>query len=292
MTTVALFVGDASLDLTLRIPRVPEPDEKIRVDAIAEAPGGVVTNAAVAASRAGARVRLLLNLGSDLASETFRKCLAAEGLSMEAGCGEGALCRATILLDRDGEKRLLLYPGQSMYPTLAQVESVDLANVGWVHTAAYDIAVAARLAVRCRAAGIPWSVDLEPATFALGIASLAPVLNGAATVFCNNRAADLLGGDPAGGLLDLGVLSVVATRGPAGAVLYRPDEMVAVAAPSVGLLDTTGAGDCLAGWFVAERLRGAAPADAIHLAVAAATFSCGRFGAHASFPLAEEMAAA
>ena len=28
------------------------------------------------------------------------------------------------------------------------------------------------------------------------------------------------------------------------------------------------------------------------LAVAAATFSCGRFGAHASFPLAEEMAAA
>jgi ribokinase len=290
MTTVALFAGDASLDLTLRIPRVPEPDEKIRVDAIAEAPGGVVTNAAVAASRAGARVRLLLNLGSDLASETFRKCLSTEGLSVEAGCGEGALCRATILLDRDGEKRLLLYPGQSMYPTPAQVESVDLANVGWVHTAAYDIAVAARLAARCRAAGIPWSVDLEPATFPLGIASLAPVLNGVATVFCNNHAADLLGGDPAGALLDLGVLSVVATRGPAGAVLYQSDETVAVAAPSVGLLDTTGAGDCLAGWFVAERLRGAVPADAVRHAVAAATFSCGRFGAHASFPRPEEMA--
>jgi ribokinase len=289
VTVVALFVGDASLDLTLRIPRVPEPDEKIRVDAITEAPGGVVTNAAVAARRAGARVRLLLNLGSDLASESFRKCLSGEGLSLEARRGEGALCRATILLDRAGEKRLLLYSGQSMYPTSAQVESVDLRKVGWVHTAGYDIAAATRLAARCRAAGIAFSVDLEPATFPLGIASLAPMLNGAATVFCNNRAADLLGPDPVGALLDLGVVTVVATRGPAGAVLYRRDETVAVAAPAVALLDTTGAGDCLAGWFIAERLRGVLPADAVRRAVAAATFSCGRLGAHASFPSAEEM---
>lgn len=292
MTRAALFVGDASLDLTLRIPRVPEPDEKIRVDTIAEAPGGVVTNAAVAASRTGARVRLLLNLGSDFASETFEKCISNETLSMEAEHGQGALCRATILLDRDGEKRLLLCPGQSMYPTLAQVENTDLTNVGWVHTASYDIVAATRLAARCRTAGIPWSVDLEPATFPNGIASLAPVLSGAATVFCNNRAADRLGRDPVGALRDLGVLSVVATRGPAGAVLYQSGDTVAVAAPPVTLLDTTGAGDCLAGWFVAERLRGTSPADAMRRAVAAATFSCGRLGAYASFPFPEEMASA
>jgi len=292
VTSVALFVGDASLDLTLRIPRIPDPDEKVRVDAIAEAPGGVVTNAAVAAARAGTKVRLLLGLGSDPASETFRTSLSGERLYLEVRRGEGALCRATILLDRSGEKRLLLYPGQSMYPTAAHVERVDLANVGWVHTAAYDIAAAARLARRCRDAGIPWSVDLEPATFPDGIESLTPVLDGATTVFCNRRAAGRLGHDPVGLLRGLGVASVIATRGADGAVLHQACEIVAVAAPPVALLDTTGAGDCLAGWFVAERLRGTSPADALRRAVAAASFSCGRLGAQASFPLLEEMATA
>jgi ribokinase len=292
VTYVALFVGDASLDLTLCIPRIPDPDEKVTVDTIAEAPGGVVTNAATAAARTGTRVRLLLNLGSDPANETFLTSLSETGLSLEVRCGEGALYRATILLDRNGEKRLLLYPGQSMYPTAAQVERVNLANVGWVHTAAYDIAAAARLAQRCRDAGIPWSVDLEPATFPDGIASLMQVLDGATAVFCNSRAAERLGHDPIGLLRNLGVGSVIATCGADGAALHHAGETVAVAAPPVALLDTTGAGDCLAGWFVAERLRGTAPADALRRAVAAASFSCGRLGAQASFPLLEEMATA
>ncbi len=292
MTVVALFVGDASLDLTLCIPRIPDPDEKVRVDAIAEAPGGVVTNAAVAAARAGTQVRLLVSLGSDPASETFLTSLSETGLSLEVRRGQGVLCRATILLDRNGEKRLLLYPGQSMYPTAAQVERVDLANVGWVHTAAYDIAAAAGLAQRCRDAGISWSVDLEPATFPDGIASLALVLAGATAVFCNRRAAGRLGHDPVGLLRGLGVASVIATGGADGAVLHQAGEIVAVAAPPVALQDTTGAGDCLAGWFVSEILCGATPAAALRRAVAAASFSCGRLGAQASFPLLEEMATA
>jgi ribokinase len=189
LTQAALFVGDVSLDLTLRIPRVPEPDEKLFVDAIAEAPGGVVANAAVAAARAGVAVRLLAHLGADPASDAVQARLADSGVGVETDAGEGALCRATILVDRDGEKRLLLYPGQSMYPTGAQIQDIDLRRVGWVHTAAYDIEAAALLAARCREAGIPWSVDLEPATFPDGIAVLEPVLRGGGTVFCNARAA-------------------------------------------------------------------------------------------------------
>jgi ribokinase len=291
VTPSALFAGDVSLDLTLRIPRVPEPDEKLFVDAIAEAPGGVVANAAVAAARAGAVAQLLVHVGADLASRAVRTRLAASGVAVETDAGEGALCRATVLVDRDGEKRLLLYPGQSMYPTLAQIEGVDLHRVGWVHTAAYDTEAAALLAARCREAGIPWSVDLEPATFPDGIAALEPVLRGAATVFCNARAAARLGGDPVGRLRDLGAAATILTLGAGGAIWHGAGAAIPVAAPAVAVLDTTGAGDCLAGWFVAERLRGVAPPDALRRAVAAASFSCGRVGAQASFPTPEDIAA-
>jgi ribokinase len=291
MTATALFVGDASLDLTLCIPYVPAPDEKLRVDSIAESPGGVVTNAAVAAARAGTHARLLLHIGADLASDAFRALLSEGGLAVEASSGPGALCRATILIDRTGEKRLLLYPGQSMYPTLAQIRDVDLDGVFWVHTAAYDIAAATQLAGRCRAAGIPWSVDLEPATFPDGIATLAPVLDGAAVVFCNSRAAARLGRDPVDTLKQLGAVAVITTQGPDGAVWHGAGETVACPTSAVAVVDTTGAGDCLAGWFVAERLRGVAPPIALRRAVAAASFSCGRIGAQASFPAPEDIPA-
>jgi ribokinase len=176
-----------------------------------------------------------------------------------------------------------------MYPTQAQVHSVALENVGWVHTAAYDTEAAAALVERCRAACIPWSIDLEPATFPAGITALAPVLRGAATVFCNTRAAARLGGDFVGSLHDLGATAVVATRGADGAVWHQAAETIAVPAPAITAIDTTGAGDCLAGWFVAAMLRGASPSDALHTAVAAASFSCRHIGAQASFPFPKDL---
>jgi ribokinase len=50
------------------------------------------------------------------------------------------------------------------------------------------------------------------------------------------------------------------------------------------VVDTTGAGDCLAGWFVAGRLRGAIPRAALETAVVAATMSCSQLGAQTSYP--------
>ena len=64
----ALFVGDISVDLTMVIPHVPAPDEKVHVATVSEAPGGVVANASVAAARAGATVRLLLVTSGDKGS--------------------------------------------------------------------------------------------------------------------------------------------------------------------------------------------------------------------------------
>jgi ribokinase len=280
----ALFVGDVSWDLTLQIDHVPAPDEKVHSDRATEAPGGVIGNAAVAAALAGASVKTVIGCGDDPVGRDIVASMSRRGIEVEAKTREGLTCRCVILVEPHGEKRLVLHPGVSMYPSVDQLKGVSLENIGWVHTAIYDRVAAAILIERCRGNRIPWSIDLEPATFGECIDGLAPLLAGAAVIFCNIRAAERLGPDPVGRLQGLGATAILLTQGASGATWAAGRIRHSVPTPLLPIVDTTGAGDCLAGWFISETLRGAEASTALSAAVAAATLSCGTTGAQASFP--------
>jgi ribokinase len=287
----ALFVGDVSLDLTMVADHVPAPDEKVHVDFTTEAPGGVIANAAVACARTGATVRAMLQMGTDGAAATIAAGLRERGVATEVANVPGRTCRVVVIIEPHGEKRLLLDPGVSMYPSRAAVGDLDLTGVAWVHTAVYGDA-AALLVERCRAAGIAWSLDLEPASFRDGIDALAPMIDGAAVIFCNDRAATAVGGDAPARLLALGAKAIIRTLGPNGAQFVSADLDIQVAAPVLDIVvDTTGAGDCLAGWFVGEIISGATARAALEAAVTAASLSCGALGAQDSYPTQTEVAA-
>jgi ribokinase len=175
-----------------------------------------------------------------------------------------------------------------MYPAVEQINAEPLDGIAWVHTAVYDKAGAQSLIDRCRRQAIPWSVDLEPATFIGGIDALSNCLEGAEFVFCNERATAAIGRDAPGLLLGMGARAVIQTCGPDGAILCTGTGRIVVEAPAGRVLDTTGAGDCLAGWFIAEQLLGLMPADALSNAVKAATMSCVRIGSTDSFPTRED----
>jgi ribokinase len=281
---VALFAGDGTLDLTLNVPHVPQPDEKVHVRAAFESAGGVIANAAVACAMAGWPARALIQAGADEAGARVLSEIATRGVDVSASIRVGENCRVVVLIEPHGEKRLLLYPGSSLYPSLAQTQAVSLKDVGWMHTAIYDLNAAAALVARCRALNIPWSVDLEPATFVDGIETLALHLDGAAVALCNVRAAEALGPDAVTKLLSLGTRAVVLTQGPAGATWCEGEERRSIPAPPVVPVDTTGAGDCLAGWMVAGLLDGLHGDLALADAVIAASLSCTRPGAQLSYP--------
>ncbi len=282
----ALFVGDVGLDTTVAVSHLPRPDEKVVASAVADHAGGVVANAAAACHRSGANVRLLCGVGDDPTGYHAVSELRAAGLDVDSRMTRGATCRAFILLEPAGEKRLILIPGVSMYPTAEQVRSVSLDDVAWAHTAAYDAGAAALLAERCREADLPWSVDLEPATFNHDPSRLRASLDGAAVVFVNTRAAQDLGDGAVKWLLDQRVKAVILSLGSQGAVWTTATTQAQARPPrAVGpVIDTTGAGDCLAGWFIAETLAGLDPINALTSAVAAASLSCTRVGAQASYP--------
>ena len=282
---VALFVGDVTHDIALDVPAVPGPDAKVNATAMRSSPGGMALNAAIACRRGGVPARLLVRVGDDPAGAAALETAAASGVDVRGATVAGTTAHAVVLLEPDGEKRLVLHHGVSMYPGRAQVDAASLDDVGWVQHAVYDIEAAAALAERCRAADVPWSLDLEPSTFPDGIASLAPCLDGADVSFCNAASLASIGDEPVARLFDLGVGGVIETRGAAGAVLHRPDgPALTIRAPSVDVVDTTGAGDCLAGRHVAARLRGLDVAEALRDAVAAASSACARAGTWPSYP--------
>lgn len=287
----ALFVGDASLDMIIVADHMPSPDEKVHVDNVIEAAGGVVTNAAVACAHANADVMACFPVGDDEAADILVSKLRHHRVNTSIEKLPGRTCRVVILVEPHGEKRLLLDPGIAMYPSRTAVEELDLMNVAWVHTAVYGEA-AHDLIERCRSEGIPWSIDLEPATFPNGIASLSQCIYGAAVVFCNDRAAGRIGGNTAERLLAMGTKSVVRTQGPKGASYFSASgETISIAPPPLpAIIDTTGAGDCLAGWFIAETLHGEGPHHALTRAVVAATLSCASLGAQSSYPEHSEVA--
>jgi len=284
-----LFVGDISLDLSLSASHIPVPDEKVHCSSAFEGIGGVVTNTAVAFVKAGGQAILVVQVGDDPASEAVGSQLAYAGLDFRPRHVAGGLCRVVTILEPHGEKRLLLYPGVSIFPDEATVASLDLTAASHLHTSCFGSA-AYSLVQRARDAGMTWSIDLEPATFAGSIEVVADVLDGADVVFVNDRAAEAIGPNPLQCLRSLGVKSIVRTRGPLGAELHTGDTVIAARLPAgLPIIDTTGAGDCLAGWFLSGCAAGWSRATALGRAVNAATFSCGRVGAQTGYPTLEDI---
>lgn len=71
---------------------------------------------------------------------------------------------------------------------------------------------------------------------------------------------------------------LVLKRGPLGAVYIDKDKTITIPAPKVKVIDTTGAGDVLAGTFLALRAQGTSIDEALRLAVNNASQSITNFG--------------
>ena len=284
-----LFVGDISWDMSFMTPHVPGPDEKVHVKNYIEGLGGVACNTAVAAKKAGADVMFFGVCGTDVLSRAATEALEASGATSCLVSRAGSICRVVTMIEAHGEKRLLLHPGVSLYPAEDDLELIDWTEVDHVHTAIFGQA-GWDLITQARQRGATWSLDLEPSTFSNGLTAIDYAIAGAMTLFVNERAAAALGNDPVNTLLGMGAHSVVRTCGAAGAIWTDGQNTFSAACPEGStILDTTGAGDCLAGWFMAGITRHGDPELALQDAVFAATLSCSAFGAQAGCPTQQDL---
>jgi ribokinase len=293
MTNV-IVVGSVNADLVVSVSELPRAGETVTGGTFARHGGGKGANQAVAAARAGASVAMVGAVGADdLGDEALRQ-LAAEGIDVAAvarldGVPTGV---AAIVVDAAGENFVAVASGANAEIDAAVVEEAVPRLIGrgehGVVLLGHEVlepVVAAGIRAG-RAAG--WRVVLNPAP----ARRLSDDLEGVILTPNAHEARALTGEDDveaaARALAARTGAPVLVTIGAEGALLVNGgDEGVTVErlpAPTVDVVDTTGAGDAVNGALAAELAAGRPLREAARFAMAAAALSTQAAGARAGMP--------
>jgi ribokinase len=278
-----VVIGNACLDVTYHLDRLPKPGETINARRVVTDLGGKGLNQAIAAGRAGADVDLIAAIGEDSTAERIRSALHAGGVT-ESGLiqHEGASDDSILLLDAQGENVIVSNTLQAESLTPAEAEArlqpaLDRAALLLLQgnlrrdTTLQSMTLARRAGV---AIGFnpsplqPWFGDLPEADI----------------VIANQVEAEALDGR-------IGKRLTVITLGAQGCRLIRPGQAdVMVPAPQVDAIAAGGAGDVFAGTFIAEWLLSGDATRAARLGVRAASDKATRHGTLSAFPTENALA--
>jgi 2-dehydro-3-deoxygluconokinase len=286
-------VGEGLVELGLE----PPPDPAVTLGF-----GGDVANTAVMASRLGAATRIGGRIGDDGLGRRLLTYWAGQGVDVRhIAVGGGPTGLYVNERGAEGLHRFDYHRSGSAGSRLAPGDLADgfFAGIGILHTSGIALAVsetsraAAWEAVnRARGAGATISIAVNHRP-ALGgdVASLAELARSADVVFVSVQEVtsvfDASAAEIASALA--GVDEVIVTRGADGAVVHAGGVSTAQRALPVDPVDAAGAGDALAGAYLATRLSGGDPVRALRVGVAAAGLSCRARGCALAYPSRAEV---
>lgn len=274
-----VVIGDASIDHYIRVPHLAQNDNKAIGGYLGALGGGMSANLAAAAAALGAKTRLITKVGVDPEGTEALQILQSLGVETSFSVRDYShrtwLC--FIQLDDTGEKALTGADTGIKIPKLNEIDLDAVRRARIVAPLADDLAWATDIARVATEAGARVAIDLEPDAFHLGDAALAELLALTDIAFLNEDSAARFAGDDhdraAQAVHAYGPSTVVVSRGQAGAYCSVADGPIfrATQTATADVVDTTGAGDALAGAFLAGQLQGHSPAESLQHAVAQAT---------------------
>ncbi|MCS4510450.1 carbohydrate kinase family protein [Xylophilus ampelinus] len=287
-------LGDPCMDFFFTAPRLPLTGEKCLGRMPGSFSGGSETNMACAASRLGLRVALCGHVGDDRHADHLLEDLQLFGIDSAhvMRLPGTASASAMVFIAVDGEKSLIYSP-LSPAPVLGERLAGLIGQSGVFFSAPYELTRFLAYSDIARGAGTDVAVDLEPAMVA-DQAAYHRLLRGADLVFCNADSFHRLNGisanvDNMRALLAFGPRLIVVTLGDQGALCVGREAVASHPGFRRPAVDTTGAGDCFAGAFLACALRGAGLDQALTYACAAASFTVSSIGARSAYPQPHEV---
>jgi ribokinase len=277
-----LVLGNATVDRTYAVDRLPVPGETLLAASHMVDAGGKGLNQAVTAHRAGATIRFVAAIGHDAGAGLILKRLAAEGMATDG------LHRVEVPTD---ESLVLVAGGtgeNAIVSTAAATRALPLAAA----LAAMEelapgslVLLQGNLTRRLTAAALHRAREhglrtmLNPAPVAFDYAGLFELVD---VAVLNVVEAEALRPEAAG--------AVILTQGAEGArLVVKGQTVLHEPAPKVTAVDTTGAGDVVCGVVAAGLAQGLDLPTALRWAVAAAALKVTRPGAFAGLPLAQEL---
>jgi sugar/nucleoside kinase (ribokinase family) len=295
VTGRVLVVGDIITDILVvhSGPLAVDSDTPARITAAA---GGSAANTAAWLAHTGATVDILGVAGVDLAGEERVAELTEAGVGCSCIVWTRAASTASVIVLTDGLHRTMVTDrgaSNELRPSDVNDALAALADLTHVHLSGYLLfeegsrSAGLRALALARERGLSASVDAGSAAplRRVGAQTFLGWIEGVDLLLANLDEARVLStvdGEPAAVATALArhVAQVVVKLGPGGAVWARGDDVLAVAAPPVQAVDTTGAGDAFAAGLLAARLAGAqidaALAEGVRLGALAVTVLGGR----------------
>lgn len=292
-------------NLTQDILAYPVDDIKFNatawVDRIETSIGGNGANTAYALGMFGARVRLAGAVGADEFGDRVIATLTSAGVDasyIERAQAETAT--TVVLVNAHGGRAFLHRPGASRHAFTAQLDFSGKIAEGCSHFhLANPFALpalrehAGEMLENARLVGFTTSLDTGWDARDEWMGVIGPCLPHVDLLFVNEAEAERLtgrgdAGQAARSFRDHGAGDVVIKQGPQGCVVFDGDGQITAPALPVAVVDTTGAGDCFVGAFLAALQHGADSAEAARLANIAGALSVHRLGAVAGLLRYEE----
>lgn len=247
--------------------------------------GGNAGSTACTLARLGIPVTIATLVGRDTTAETVLGHLRAAGVDLSlVQYVEAPTSIAISLIRRNGERALLYQLGAASEDFRDFVLPPDATHfhLAAVYRMRHLRTAAPQLLKRARDAGLRTSLDTQWDTQGEWMKVLAPSLPFADYTLMNEDEARLLTGcsDPAGAarvLRDRGATHVVIKLGPHGCWV----DGTAIPGHRVNAVDTTGAGDCFSGGFIAALGRGLPIEEAASFANAVGALAVQKVGATA-----------
>ncbi|RWO91073.1 ribokinase [Mesorhizobium sp.] len=291
-----IVVGSINLDLIANVDRLPAPGETVRGSGFSTAPGGKGANQALAAARAGAKVRMVGAVGKDnFANEAL--ALLRDGKIDLSGVGEtfASTGTALIMVADDGENVIAVVPGAN--------DSVVTGDLSKAFMKKGDVVL---LQQEIPLQTVDAALDAARAAGAVTVLNTAPFRAEAAAflgkadyVVANETEFDLYGEalslsgrDRPARMRDFAGTTgrtIVVTLGGDGVLAATPADLLMVPALNITPVDTVGAGDTFCGYFAAGLSSGLPLDQALARAAVAGSLACLKPGAQPAIPLAKDV---
>jgi ribokinase len=286
------------MDVVTSCERHPRIGETVLGNSVAFYPGGKGANQAIAAARCVGGSYLIGSVGADDFGKQMLAYLQANGVdtngvAIESGTPTGV---AVITVDAQGENSIVATPGANALAR-APAHSPASGSGAVVALAQFESPIDEITRLFAAAKGAGGTTILNPSPYQ----SLSQeLLQNTSIMILNEHEFARFIGRPASNQpqdiiarlqsAEFALPCCIITVGRAGCILAESGSTpIHIAGHKVEPLDTTGAGDCFAGWFAAEIADDCAIEDAARRANAAAALSVTRAGAGPSMPTKSEV---
>ncbi len=287
-----VVIGASNIDTSYYVPVLPRPGESVHcVSKRMSSLGGKGLNQAVAVSRAGGDVAFFGCIGNDEEGRRIEHELNKESLSLHLQKMDAPTGSATILVEESGENEVIVDSGANAYLDVSLLEkNIDLFESCSFILLQNEMPFPSNEWI-FRKYGRKKRILYNPSPLCDIPNELYSFLD---TLIVNEIEANTLANcshsrEAAKKLLSFGVKRVLMTAGKHGSYLFEGNETKYVEASNVPIVDTVGAGDTYAGYFVAALSKEYSVEKAMKFASLAAGKSVTKKGAFSSIPFAKDI---